>query len=63
MSKLLELEQLIRDRIQRVKKNIHPAHNKAYIETLEIEIETLSWALDEILALSRQGNPEPTIPP
>jgi hypothetical protein len=51
MSKLPELEQRIIDRIQEAKNNIHPAHNPIYMETLEIEIETLNWALNEITAL------------
>jgi hypothetical protein len=51
MNKLPELEQRIKERIQLVKNNIHPAHNPIYTETLNIEIETLSWALNEITSL------------
>ena len=51
MSKFQALEQSIKERIQRVKNNIHPAHNPIYTETLDIEIEMLQWALNEITAL------------
>jgi predicted GTPase len=51
MSKLPALEQRIKERIQHVKNNIHPAHNPIYTETLNIEIETLQWALNEITSL------------
>ena len=51
MSKLPALEQRIKQRIQHIKNNIHPAHNPIYTETLNIELETLLWALDEIAAL------------
>ena len=51
MSKLPALEQRIKERIRQVKNNIRPAHNPIYIETLDIEIETLQWALNEITAL------------
>ena len=51
MSKLPELEQRIKQRIQHVKNNIHPAHNPIYTETLHIEIEMLNWALNEITML------------
>ena len=51
MGKLPELEQRIKERIRHVKNNIHPAHNPIYTETLNIEIETLQWALRNSLAL------------
>ena len=51
MSKLTELEQRIKERIQQVKNNIHPCHDPIYTETPNIEIETLQWALNEIAAL------------
>ena len=51
MSKLPELEQRIKERIRKVKNNIHPCHNPIYTETLNIEIETLQWALNEIATL------------
>lgn len=53
MSKLPQLEQKIKDKIQQAKNNIHPAHNTAYIDNLRLEIETLNWVLNEILLLSR----------
>ena len=48
MSKLLQLEQKIRQKIERVKGEMHPAHNRIYLESLKIEIETLNWVLNEI---------------
>jgi len=48
MSKLPQLEQRIKEKIQEAKSNIHPAHNRIYTEALRIEIETLNWVLDEI---------------
>jgi len=51
MSKLPLLKQRIKARIQRVKHNMHPAHNMAYTETVNAEIQTLSWALNEINSL------------
>jgi hypothetical protein len=55
MSKLPQLEQRIREKIQQVKDEVHPAHNKIYLETLNlrIEIETLNWVLNEIGSLSQ----------
>jgi predicted nucleic acid-binding Zn-ribbon protein len=53
MSKLRQLEQKIKDKIQQAKNDMHPTHNKAYFDSLNIEIETLNWALNEILVLSR----------
>jgi len=51
MSELPALEQRIKQRIQHLKNNIHPAHNPIYTETLNIEIKTLQWALNEIAKL------------
>ena len=51
MDKLPELEQRIKERIRQAKNNIHPSHIPIYTETLNIEIETLQWALNEIAVL------------
>jgi hypothetical protein len=48
MEELLTLRQTIEDRIQQKKREIHPSHNRAYIDSLRIEIETLQWVLDQI---------------
>jgi hypothetical protein len=53
MNKLAQLEQKVKDKIQQAKRKMHPTHNSAYIENLEIEIEALNWILNEILAVSR----------
>jgi hypothetical protein len=33
---------------------MHPTHNRAHIDSLNIEIETLNWVLNEILVLVRR---------
>ena len=53
MSKLGQLEQKVKDKIQQANRDMHPAHNSAYIENLKIEIEALNWVLNEILVVSR----------
>ena len=53
---LKTLEEIPHNRIIQKKKEIHPSHNKAYLESLRIEIETLQWILAEILTLLRQSS-------
>ena len=53
---LKTLEEILHNRIIQKKKEIHPSHNKAYLESLRIEIETLQWILAEILTLLRQSS-------
>ena len=48
MVKLSILEQRIRHRIERTKNQIHESHNRAYIDSILIEIDTLNWVLNEI---------------
>ena len=48
MDKLSVLEQRIRHRIELTKNQIHESHNKAYIDSILIEIDTLNWVLNEI---------------
>jgi hypothetical protein len=48
MDKLSILEQRIRQRIERTKNQIHESHNRAYIDTILIEIDTLNWVLSEV---------------
>ena len=48
MDKLSILEQRIRQRIERTKNQIHESRNKAYIDSILIEINTLNWVLNEI---------------
>jgi len=55
MSKLLRLEQRIREKIEMAKGEMHPAHNRIYLESLKIEIETLNWVLKEIIASQNAG--------
>jgi hypothetical protein len=50
MSKLRQLEQKIKDKIQQAKNNIHQTHNRAYVENLGTEIQTMNWVLNEILS-------------
>jgi hypothetical protein len=49
MSKLHQLEQRIKEKIQQAKDEMFPVHNRIYLEALRIEIETLNWVLNEIL--------------
>ncbi|MGA9154623.1 MAG: hypothetical protein WBZ36_28915 [Candidatus Nitrosopolaris sp.] len=53
MNKLAQLEQKVTDKIQQAKREMHPTHNRAFIENLKIGIEALNWVLNEILAVSR----------
>lgn len=48
MEELLTLQQAIENRIRQKKLEIHPSHNRAYIDSLWIEIETLQWVLRQI---------------
>jgi hypothetical protein len=48
MDKLSILEERIRHRIEQTKSQIHETHNRAYIDTILIEIDTLNWVLNEI---------------
>jgi len=56
MEELLTLRQAIENRIQQKKRDIHPSHNRAYIDSLWIEIETLQWVLDQIFNFKQQGS-------
>lgn len=53
---LKTLEEILHNRIIQKKREIHPSHNKAYLESLRIEVETLQWILAEILTLLRQSS-------
>jgi hypothetical protein len=53
---LKTLEEILHNRIIQKKREMHPSHNKAYLESLRIEIETLQWILAEILTLLRQSS-------
>ena len=46
---LKTLEEILHNRIIQKKKEIHPSHNKVYLESLLTEIETLQWVSAEIL--------------
>jgi hypothetical protein len=48
------LQEIIHNRIIQKKSEMHPSHNKAYLENLWTEIETLQWVLAEIFTLLRQ---------
>jgi hypothetical protein len=48
MDRLLTLQQRIEQRIQQVKNQIRPTHNRAFIDSVLIEIDTLNWVLNEI---------------
>jgi len=48
------LQEIIHNRIIQKKREMHPSHNKAYLEGLWTEIETLQWVSVQILTLLRQ---------
>ena len=50
------LEEILQNRIIQKKREMHPSHNKAYLECLRIEIETIQWVLAQILTLLRQSS-------
>jgi hypothetical protein len=51
---LKSLQDILHNRIIQKKREMHPSHNKAYLESLWTEIETLQWVLAEILTLLRR---------
>ncbi len=48
MDRLLTLRQRIKQRIEHTKNQIHATHNRAFIDSVLIEIDTLNWVLNEI---------------
>ena len=52
---LKTVEEILHNRMIQKKREIHPSHNTAYLESLRIEIETLQWILAEILTLLQQS--------
>jgi hypothetical protein len=53
MDRLLVLQQRITHRIEQAKNQIHPTHNKAFIDSVLIEIDTLNWVLNEIVLIKK----------
>jgi hypothetical protein len=51
---LRSLQEILQNRIIEKKSEMHPSHNKVYLESLWTEIETLQWVLAQILTLLRQ---------
>jgi hypothetical protein len=49
------LQEIIHNRINQKKRDMHLSHNKAYLENLWTEIETLQWVSAQILTLLRQS--------
>jgi hypothetical protein len=58
MSKLLQLEQRIREKIQQAQDEMFPGHNRIYLEALKIEVDTLNWVLNEISREIKTSHPE-----
>jgi hypothetical protein len=52
---LRTLQEILHNRIIQKKGEMHPSHNKVYLESLRIEIETIQWVLAQILTLLRQS--------
>jgi hypothetical protein len=54
---LKTLEEILHNRITQKKREMHPSHNKAYLESLRIEIDrNIAWVLAQILTLLRQSS-------
>ena len=52
---LRSLQEILHNRIIQKKREMHPSHNKAYLENLWTEIETLQWVVAQILTLLRRS--------
>jgi hypothetical protein len=52
---LRTLQEIIDNRIIQKKREMHPSHNKVYLENLWTEIETLQWVLTQILMLLQRS--------
>ena len=48
LDRLLILQQRIKRRIEQAKNQIHESHNRAFIDSVLIEIDTFNWVLNEI---------------
>ena len=53
---LRTLEEILYNTIKQKKGEMHKSHNKAYLQNLHTEIETLQWVLTQILTLLRQSS-------
>jgi hypothetical protein len=42
------LEEILKNRIIQKKREMHPSHNKVYLESLRRGIETIQWVLAQI---------------
>jgi hypothetical protein len=49
------LQEILHNRIIQKKSEMHPSHNKAYLESLHTELETLQWVLTQILTLLQRS--------
>jgi hypothetical protein len=49
------LQEILQNRIIQKKREMHTSHNKAYLENLWTEIETLQWVSAQILTLLQQS--------
>jgi len=53
------LQEILHNRVIQKKREMHPSHNKVYLESVWTEIETLQWVLAQILTmLRRSASPE-----
>ena len=48
-------QEIIHNRIMQKKREMHPSHNKVYLESLSTEIQTLQWVSAQILTLLRRS--------
>jgi hypothetical protein len=52
---LRSLQEILHNRLIQKKREMHPSHNKAYLENLWTEIDTLQWVVAQILMLLRRS--------
>jgi len=52
------LQEILHNRVIQKKREMHPSHNKVYLENLRIEIETLQWVSAQIRMLLQQSTAE-----
>ena len=55
---LKTLQEILQNRVIQKKREMHPSHNKVYLENLRIEIETLQWVSAQIRMLLQQSTAE-----
>jgi hypothetical protein len=55
MDYLAEVEERIKHKIEQIEEEIHNTHERKNTDRLMPKIETLNWALNEILDMDKEG--------